>query len=96
MIAWRDDWMLILDKLTGSRSATTGVVRAGEVPHDGRAPLRGSTERIAFLISGTEIGERIYSTRRPEIARAMTSCWISEVPSKIVWLTVPGFSAVDP
>jgi len=25
-----------------------------------------------------------YSTRIPEIARAMTNCWISEVPSKIV------------
>ena len=27
-----------------------------------------------------------YSIRRPEIARAMTSCWISDVPSKIVWI----------
>ena len=27
-----------------------------------------------------------YSTRRPEIARAITSCWISEVPSKMVWI----------
>ena len=27
-----------------------------------------------------------YSTRRPEIARAITSCWISLVPSKIVWI----------
>jgi hypothetical protein len=25
-----------------------------------------------------------YSTRIPEIARAITSCWISEVPSKMV------------
>jgi hypothetical protein len=33
-----------------------------------------------------------YSMRRPEIARAMTSCWISLVPSKIVWLTLPGLS----
>ena len=32
-----------------------------------------------------------YSTRIPLIARAITSCWISLVPSKIVWLTVPGF-----
>lgn len=23
--------------------------------------------------------------RRPEIARAITNCWISDVPSKIVW-----------
>ena len=29
---------------------------------------------------------RIYSMRRPDIARAMTSCWISDVPSKIVWI----------
>ena len=28
----------------------------------------------------------IYSIRRPDMARAMTSCWISEVPSKIVWI----------
>jgi hypothetical protein len=27
-----------------------------------------------------------HSIRRPEIARAMTSCWISLVPSKIVWI----------
>jgi hypothetical protein len=27
----------------------------------------------------------------PEIARLMTSCWISLVPSKIVWLTLTGF-----
>jgi len=26
----------------------------------------------------------VYSTRIPETARAMTSCWISDVPSKIV------------
>ena len=29
---------------------------------------------------------RIYSIRRPEMARLMTSCWISDVPSKIVWI----------
>ncbi len=27
-----------------------------------------------------------HSIRRPEIAREMTSCWISLVPSKIVWI----------
>jgi len=32
-----------------------------------------------------------YSIRRPEIARLMTNCWISLVPSKIVWLTLTGF-----
>ncbi|MFM2183653.1 MAG: hypothetical protein RJB61_1947 [Actinomycetota bacterium] len=26
-----------------------------------------------------------YSIRRPEIALAITSCWISDVPSKMVW-----------
>ena len=31
-----------------------------------------------------------YSIRRPDIALAITSCWISLVPSKIVWLTVSG------
>ena len=36
----------------------------------------------------------IYSIRRPDIARAITSCWISLVPSKIVWLTVLGFPGV--
>ena len=34
----------------------------------------------------------IYSIRRPEIARLMTSCWISDVPSKIVWFNLSGFS----
>jgi len=33
--------------------------------------------------------------RMPEMARAMTSCWVSLVPSKIVWFTVPGFLAID-
>ena len=28
-----------------------------------------------------------HSIRRPDIAREMTSCWISLVPSKIVWIT---------
>ena len=37
---------------------------------------------------------QIYSIRRPEIARAITNCWISEVPSKIVWITVSGFLGV--
>ena len=32
-----------------------------------------------------------YSIRMPLIARAITSCWISLVPSKIVWLTLTGF-----
>ena len=27
-----------------------------------------------------------YSILKPDMALAMTSCWISDVPSKIVWL----------
>jgi hypothetical protein len=34
----------------------------------------------------------IYSMRRPDMARAITNCWISLVPSKIVWVTLPGLS----
>jgi hypothetical protein len=37
-----------------------------------------------------------YSIRIPLIALAMTSCWISLVPSKIVWLSVSGFPGVTP
>ena len=38
---------------------------------------------------------RNHSIRRPDIAREMTSCWISLVPSKIVWLTLTGFVSAD-
>ncbi len=36
-----------------------------------------------------------YSIRKPEIARLITNCWISDVPSKIVWLIsgCPGLTA---
>ncbi len=37
-----------------------------------------------FEVEGSIKSLLIYSTRRPEIARAMTSCWISLVPSKMV------------
>ncbi len=33
-----------------------------------------------------------YSMRIPLMARAITSCWISLVPSKIVWFTVSKFA----
>lgn len=36
-----------------------------------------------------------YSTRKPEIARAMTSCWISDAPSKIVWNLPGGMKALN-
>jgi hypothetical protein len=36
------------------------------------------------LVEGTSLLYADYSTRKPEIARAMTNCWISEVPSKMV------------
>jgi hypothetical protein len=29
------------------------------------------------------------------MARAITSCWISLVPSKIVWITLPDFSGAS-
>jgi hypothetical protein len=35
-----------------------------------------------------------HSIRRPEIARAITSCWISLVPSKIVWLRSSSFLGI--
>lgn len=38
-----------------------------------------------------EVVASIYSIRRPEMARAMTSCCISDVPSKIAWFKFPGF-----
>ena len=43
-----------------------------------------------------------YSIRRPDIALAITSCWISLVPSKIVWILASrcqrstGYSRVYP
>lgn len=41
------------------------------------------------------VDENGYSMRMPLIARAITSCWISDVPSKIVWFSVPGLLGVD-
>ncbi len=43
------------------------------------ASLQAHQERV-------ELEEQLYSMRRPEMARAITSCWISLVPSKIVWI----------
>jgi hypothetical protein len=45
--------------------------------------------RPSWPPAGEDAGRRPnYSIRRPEIARAMTTCWISDVPSKIVWFRV--------
>ncbi len=44
----------------------------------GRVPL-------PFQGRGQGLGHRPYCSREPEIARAMTSCWISDVPSKMVY-----------
>ena len=38
-----------------------------------------------MVICSTSVAS-LYSMRRPEIARAITSCWISLVPSKMVWI----------
>ena len=34
--------------------------------------------------------------RSPKIARAITNCWISLVPSKIVWIKLSALSGVVP
>ena len=43
-----------------------------------------STKSAAIGEIPPQMGEGFYSTRKPLIARAITSCWISEVPSKMV------------
>jgi|GEM_PF-2932201 len=52
------------------------IVDCAEVPR----------QRLEF-----EIAERpstqIYTIRRPDIARLMTSCWICSVPSKMSWIS---------
>jgi hypothetical protein len=52
--------------------------------HHAEAIGRGSV----VILSG-------HSMRIPLIARAITNCWISLVPSKIVWITVQGFLGCD-
>ena len=74
------------------RSAVGAGAGAGEDPHLSHpGPLRRQRRqaRVQRRLGGT----RIYSMRRPEIARLMTSCWISLVPSKIVWI-ISGGSAL--
>jgi hypothetical protein len=46
---------------------------------------------IELAVGARHPSTGIYSIRRPEIARAITSCWISLVPSKIVWFTFSDF-----
>ena len=50
-----------------------------------RSPARGA-EGSSFRRS-TPLAD--YSILKPDMARAITSCWISDVPSKIVWVS-PG------
>ena len=52
-------------------------------------PVRAA--RIRMESKGAKPLVESYSIRRPEMALLMTSCWISLVPSKIVWLTLTGF-----
>ena len=44
------------------------------------------------LRDGPTLRDERYSMRRPLMARLMTSCWISLVPSKIVWFKLSGFA----
>ena len=56
-----------------------GHIRQENPRDDSRDGTISSTRRRS--------AERLnHSIRRPEIAREMTSCWISLVPSKIVWI----------
>ena len=58
----------------------TGPWSPGQTHRAGRCPLnRADTGGVRSVDEG-----RAQSMRIPEIARAMTSRWISEVPSKIV------------
>ncbi len=67
------------------------VVEDGVVP---RAITNPRNDFVTFLSSVNQVSETTllgptlqltaYSTRRPEIARAITNCWISDVPSKMV------------
>ncbi len=52
---------------------------------DGRYGYRPGMMEIAIRTRSAP--RQLYSTRIPLIALAITSCWISPVPSKIVWLT---------
>ena len=48
--------------------------------------LPGTTFRIGYAAESQEANQQGYSILSPDMAREMTSCWISDVPSKIVWL----------
>jgi hypothetical protein len=56
-----------------------------ESPDAATVKARALHERSTVLCAHGS-PRRIYSIRRPDIARAITSCWISRVPSKIVWI----------
>jgi hypothetical protein len=59
-------------------------------------PGRSGVEvEAGTVIGGRPAIDQDYSTRIPEIALAITSCWISLVPSKIVWFTNRGFLGAD-
>ena len=62
--------------------------RAWPIPHGHRRNAEPRRPRLTDRGVPTAPKVRIahYSIRRPLIARAITSCWISLVPSKIVWI----------
>ena len=67
------------------------------------AARRARSSSCAGMVSGyepttwieaSEPVEQIYSMRKPDIAREITSCWISLVPSKIVWIRLSDSAGV--
>ena len=60
-------------------------------PRNANCPVPRSCDRGTGQLQNVASASD-YSTRIPEMARAITSCWISLVPSKIVWFTVSKFA----
>ena len=73
-------------------------MRRGREPGDAMPPVTDHDEGSHRRQRQGESSHpaRNYSIRRPDIARAITSCWISLVPSKIVWIKLSAFSGVVP
>jgi hypothetical protein len=75
----------------------TGI-RAGEQPHlphartlvANRLGMR-TRDGAEARVEPSRLDPENHSIRRPDIAREITSCWISLVPSKIVWITLSEF-----
>ena len=88
-------WSCVIRRRQGSAAVvsrgTFGVALTGLPRQSGRTGLagpeaRGAARHRVCSLQCRSAEARNYSIRRPAIARAMTSCWISDVPSKIVWI----------